>query len=243
VKNTADSEAGSTTKTIPSQSFVSAVTLHGVACPIEGNLNQSVLAAQVPIVMPISGVFHSPDKHTYTLGTASLLGFCVGVDSDIRPHAIIKIEQLSYVGPDGHSQKITVNGYIIDRRDNQEGVMGTKYSEKGKVIAEQAAAAALQAVGGIAQSGATTQTQTPLGGFQAVLNPSQIGTAALGGAFSNAAGSYAQYFKDKAASMFDVIMVPANVPINFVTTDEIQYISYNTAKPANQGDDDEGPGL
>lgn len=223
------------TATIPALSFVRVTLLHGVDCPVQnsplGNAggsgsgtdtNTSGLGgSDMPVVMPIDGKWYGPNKHVYSIGNAFLFGLCTGQEVEGRPTAVVKLERLSYVGPDGVAQYIPINGYVIDRRDHTMGIRGVLESQKGEQIADASKAAAIAALGNLGlQSGSTTSIN-PLGG--AITSITNLGKSAVGSAFSAAATQISTYYANRALQSVDVVSVPSGIPLEIINTQPIVY--------------------
>lgn len=222
-------------KTIPGSSWVHVTDLHGVACPVgnsvtsNNNNGPQALINKVPVTLPIRGDFHGPNGTTYSLGAAHVSGTCVGQESN-RPSAIIKIERLSYVGPDGEPQFIPVNGYLIDRRDNQMGIAGYLDTSSGRDIALSAIAAGFSAAGEIfSDSQFDTSLFTGAGaganaGAARSIDGSNIPQAVAGDAFGAAAGRIADYYAEQANRTIPVVRIRGGLPITMITTAPFEYL-------------------
>lgn len=225
------------TVTVPGNSWVHVTDLHGVACPVaNAPSSQSdgprALLSEVPITLPIKGEFHGPNGTTYPMGSPHVSGTCVGQESN-RPAGIVKIERLSYVGPDGKPQFIPINGYLIDRRDNQMGVAGFLDQASGREIALASFAAGMSAAGEVF-SDSQFNTQIFGGGAQGGLGSarsidgSKIPGAVAGDAFGEAFGRIAEYYDRQAARIIPVVRIQAGLPITMITTTPFQYLTKNS---------------
>lgn len=222
---------GQKTATIPGQSYVRVTLLHGVACPVpnsnlvggSGSAAGALGNDNVPVVMPITGEWHGPNGHIYNIGSANLLGLCTGQETADRNTANVKLERLSYVGPDGVPQDLPVNGYVMDSRDNDMGIACTLESMKGEELADASKAAAIAAVGNVGNQLGQTNQVNPLGGTASVINPGGAVKSAAGSSFAAGANIYAAYWAQKAAQSIDVCAVPSGVPLLIVNIDPIVY--------------------
>lgn len=221
---------------IPGLSFVHVTNLHGVACPVAtSGGGGDPLFESVPIVLPVVGEFRAPNGKTYDLGSPHLYGTCFGSETS-RPAITVKIERLSYVGPDGEEQYIPVNGYLVDRRDNEIGIAGYVDKAGGRELAAAAAAAGLAAAGDVfAQSQGTTTQVTGTGGSGIVqsLPGDAAARAALGRSFGAVANEIAEMYRDAAERLVPVVRVESGLPITFVNTQPIEYLARSGSEVAN----------
>lgn len=218
--------------TVPGNSWVHVTDMHGVACPVgggqSGGKGSGSLLSQVPITLPVEGNFHGPNGTTYRLGSPNISGTCIGQETE-RPTAIIKVERLSYVGPDGTPQYIPINGYLIDRRDNQFGIAGFLDQAHGSEIAKAAAAAGLSAAGDIFSDsqfdttffGGTGGANT---GAASSIQGKDVPAAVLGKSFSATANKIAEAYQKAADRVVPVVRIQAGLPITMITTTPFQYL-------------------
>lgn len=208
---------------IPAYSFTDLTLMHGVSCPVRTSLMEGagIGAQPAPIVMPITGEFRGPQGKRVDIGRPHLLGFCEGVDRQ-RPTALIKVEGLSYVNADGSNLVVPVSGYVIDVRDNDLGVRGTKESVKGAQLALSVVANTASAVGNVFGQSAFDEVETQGGNIRSLLQPGQVGRAAAGSALQGASEELAQIFRKAAEERFDVIHAEGGTPVKFITEETIE---------------------
>lgn len=224
--------------TVPGNSWVHVTDLHGVACPVanasgqRGGDGPRALLSEVPITLPVKGQFHGPNGTTYQMGSPHVSGTCVGQESN-RPAAIVKIERLSYVGPDGKPQFIPINGYLIDRRDNQMGVAGYLDQASGREIALASFAAGMSAAGEVFSD---SQFNTQIFGGGAAggvgsarsIDGGNIPAAVAGDAFGEAFGRIAEFYDRQAARIIPVVRIQAGLPMTMITTTPFEYLAKNS---------------
>ncbi|MBO9471741.1 hypothetical protein J7355_16745 [Endozoicomonas sp. G2_2] len=224
--------------TVPGNSWVHVTDLHGVACPVanasgqRGGDGPRALLSEVPITLPVKGEFHGPNGTTYHMGSPHVSGTCVGQESN-RPAAIVKIERLSYVGPDGKPQFIPINGYLIDRRDNQMGVAGYLDQASGREIALASFAAGMSAAGEVFSD---SQFNTQIFGGGAAggvgsarsIDGGNIPAAVAGDAFGEAFGRIAEFYDRQAARIIPVVRIQAGLPMTMITTTPFEYLAKNS---------------
>lgn len=216
---------GKVAKTIPAISAVEITNLHGAACPVSGGgLGNLGSDGGVPVAFAVTGKFWGPDGKARDLGNAHILGICYGVDTP-RPTAEVKIERLSYVTSDGEQNFVGLQGYLIDRRDNNAGIEGVKESMKGRQLAAYIAARTAE---GLAEGFEENQIdETTAGGTGSVfsrIRQNRGDERAVASGASAGLEGIANYFAERANDSFEVIRFPAGLPINLVTITPTEYL-------------------
>jgi hypothetical protein len=209
--------------TIPATSFVKVTTLFGVNCPIGGQVvgSDSTIPPR-PVVLPVRGIFYGPRGSSFDLGTAHIYGTCAARrtgDSDIG-RAEIKINKISYWDKLGGSQWENASGAIVDERDNALDVAGYIDKVKSANIAKEAAAAAILAYSATLSSKEFVQTVGGLGGSQSALTGDELKAAGAQGVTA-LFKKYADRWENEANSAVDTVLVPAGIPLRFVTDSPI----------------------
>jgi len=214
-------------RTVPALSFVDATLLHGVACPIGGDLvgTDSSIPPRPIIIMLENGEFKGPNGRTVNMGTMHLRGLCSArrtSDSDVG-RAEISIQSLSYWDADGGSQDMAVTGYIVDSRDNEMDVAGLIDKVTYAVLHKEALAAAFSAYATTLSQAEFSTVTTPEGNATRTLT----GDTATAAAASSVAGMFvriAQRFEDEANSAIDTVRLPPGIPLRFYLDTKISVL-------------------
>jgi hypothetical protein len=140
---------------LPAGSFGEATLLTGVFAPISGEA--------MPVLLRLDAALVGPQKSRVPLRGAFLVGKAQGEANSRR--AVVQLETLSAVRPDGGPVETRVNGWVVDE-DGIQGLRGQYVWRADEILALATATGALS--GGaeaLAQKEMTTQV-TPLGGMQ-----------------------------------------------------------------------------
>lgn len=218
------------TRRVPAFSWANVTTLHGVSCPTDTHteiLANIFPAGGLPVIVPIQGVFNGPEGAQHDLRGAHLFGFCFGQEGQ-RPTAYIKIERLSYIGPDGEAKLVNVNGYVADRRDNRAGIAGILETNKVKNVLLSATAGGIAGAAGVSNLGNFNQTQTSDGKILSTLKDGRT-TNALGGSFLDGGlNKTAELIASYGERQISLVHVSASTPVTFYLTQEVEYLDDNT---------------
>ncbi|ULQ48333.1 hypothetical protein JN531_017010 (plasmid) [Flagellatimonas centrodinii] len=208
---------------IPAYSFATLRTLHGVPCPVATGISGSIGGlgtTSAPVVLPLVSSFKGPQGLEFQVPAVHLLGLCEGVDRK-RPTAMVKVEQLSIIDEAGTAHVIEVNGYVVDARDNDLGVRGVKESVKGTQISLALLAAGVGAAGSGIQQGATDTIETAGGNIREVVRGGRLGNLIAGSTIGAGANELVRYFRERGATLFDVISVDAGTELRLIITEPI----------------------
>ena len=207
---------------IAAASFAHITTLHGVDCPVNDSGPSGAVGGQaVPVVLPIEGSFRGPNGSTQDIGSAHLLGKCVGLQNTVKgdkARARIVVDLLSYVDRDGNEQKVPVQGYVVDRRDSSEDVLGRYDSKQGAALAKSAMASAAAAVASLGVANQYTNTTNPSSGSVTSAFTGSLANAALPAVISGIAQRTADFYQKQADSQVPYVHVDAALPLEFVST-------------------------
>lgn len=222
---------------IPAYSFATLRTLHGVPCPVATGLSGSIGGlgtTSAPVVLPLVSSFKGPQGTEFQVPAVHLLGLCEGVDRK-RPTAMIKVEQLSIIDEAGTAHVIEVNGYVVDARDNDLGVRGVKESVKGTQISLALLAAGVSAAGSGIQQGATDTVETSGGNIREVVRSGRLGNLIAGSTIGAGANELVRYFRERGATLFDVISIDAGTELRLIITEPIDLPIGQTAVESIDG--------
>ncbi|TJY57361.1 hypothetical protein E4T66_18315 [Sinimarinibacterium sp. CAU 1509] len=208
---------------VPAYSYADLRTLHGVTCPVRTSATASLGLSDkpAPIVLPVVGPFRGPQGIEIQTGSIHLFGFCEGMDR-LRPTGMIKVEGLSMVRADGSNYTVSINGYVIDARDNDLGVRGVKESVKGRQLAAAMASSMIAAAGDVFNQGSFDTVETQGGNLRQVLKGGKLGSAIGGAAIAAPARELANFFRQYANTLFDVISIEGGTPLKLILEEPIQ---------------------
>lgn len=213
---------------IPAFSFVEAETLHGLDCPIGADLPRTSeanaagatpgAAQPMPVVLPLRGKIRGPNGNVVDLGTAHVMGWCIGkrVDRGEAGRAYIKIESISYWDRKGDPQYLnTISGDVISLRDNHRGIQAPVDEVRRSYLGEQASAAALAAAATQVTQAQFTETRNPEGGVDRVFDGDRA-TALAGQGGAAAFNQIAELLNEEASLAYDVVRVPSGAPVRIL---------------------------
>lgn len=143
---------------IPAGSFGEATLLTGVFAPTSGEA--------LPVLLRLDAALVGPQRARIPLRGAFLVGKAQGDANSSR--AVVQIETLSALGPDGRSLEAKVNGWVADD-DGAQGLRGAYVWHAGEILTLSAATGALSGGADAMAQRETTPQVTPLGGVQAPL--------------------------------------------------------------------------
>lgn len=203
---------------IPAGSFAEATLLTGVYAPTEGGAH--------PVQLRVDLAWVGPNRSRIPLQGAFLIGKAVGEANSLR--AVVQLEKLSYVRPDGEAVEVPVNGYATD----QDGVMGLA-GEYVWRIREAATFAALS--GGIsAAADAAAQRETasqlgPLGGVTSIVT-GDIGKFAAARGASRASDEVGKIITRRLDELVPAIYVPNGKRLTVVLIDGVTLEGVNVSE-------------
>lgn len=138
---------------IPAGSFGEATLLTGVYAPTTGEA--------MPVLMKLEAALMGPSKSRVPIEGAFLVGKAQG-DANSR-RAVVQLETLSVVKPEGQAIESKVNGWVIDR-DGIQGLAGRYVWRAEEIAALAALSGGLSAGSEAAAARETVSAVTPLGG-------------------------------------------------------------------------------
>lgn len=209
--------------TINSDSWVDSRLFHAIHCPIggTGEIAKDAISAikPAPIIIKVEGVFKGANGEINDIGDARLFGYCVGrrtSDSDYG-RATIAISRLTYSNDNGEDYQIEgLTGYILDMRDETEGIRGPIDKVLGANIFNQSLAAFSAAIGGGFSSQQYETTESGVVGATTQVFTGSVVKDALGKGFFNMFQSIQQYWEGLMNTELDRVMVPSGRNIRVV---------------------------
>jgi len=142
---------------IPAGSFGEARLLTGVFAPVSGEA--------MPVLLCLEAALVGPQRSRIPLRGAFLVGKAQGEANSRR--AIVQLETLSAVRPDGGAVEARVNGWVVDE-DGLQGLRGSYVWRADEVLALGALTGALSGGAEAMAQKETTVQLNPLGAVQAV---------------------------------------------------------------------------
>lgn len=206
---------------IPTTSFVAATLLNGADAPTGGQAQSNPL----PIVLQVKNPANLPNGHKANIKNCRFLAAAWGDLSSERMFA--RIETLSCV-INGKSYEMPAKGYIVGE-DGKTGMRGRLVSKKGKLLGLSFLSGVVSATGSVASSiGSTT---TAIGGLStSTVRGSDAARSALGGGVSEGSNTLAEYYREQAESLFDVIEIDAGRAPEVLITSPIAFPAGVTLK-------------
>lgn len=199
---------------IPPTTFVRALILNGADVPTGGQAQSNPL----PITLQVTDVANLPNKYKVNLKDCRFLAAGWGDLSSER--MLGRVESMSCI-INGKATVMPVRGYLIGE-DGKAGVRGRLVSKRGQILANSLLAGIATSTGEVISGTANTVTTTALGTTK-VVDPDQVGRAALGGGLSGTARSLAEYYMKQADLLYPVIETDAGRVIEVLITDGVSF--------------------
>lgn len=198
---------------IPTTSFVAATLLNGADAPTGGQAQSNPL----PLVLQVRNPANLPNGHKADIKNCRFLAAAYGDLSSERMFA--RLESLSCV-INGKSYEMPAKGYIIGE-DGKTGMRGRLVSKKGKTLGLSFLAGVVSATGSVAQNvGSTSAT---IGGINTRVSGSDAARAGISGGINEGANTLAEYYREQAERLFDVIEVDAGRSPEVLITSPIEF--------------------
>lgn len=199
---------------IPTTSFVVTTLLNGADAPTGGQAQSNPL----PIVLQVKNPANLPNGHKANIKNCRFLAAAWGDLSSERMFA--RIETLSCV-INGKSYEMPAKGYLVGE-DGKTGMRGRVVSKKGKLLGMSFLAGVVNATGSVASAIGTTQTS--IGGLSAsTVRGSDAARAGIAGGVSEGSNTLAEYYREQAERLFDVIEVDAGRQPEVLITSPISF--------------------
>lgn len=193
---------------------VDITNLHGADCPVGGSLVKDAINEKVPVTMVVQGQLRGANGESLDLGNVHVIGYCVGQSNSGR--ARIKVQYLSYWGPDGKEQFIEIEGYVTDKRDNGMDVAGIYNSSRTESILMASGAEGLKAMSDIYSASQFTNTVSSEGNRTSTFT-GDAGQAAGSAFASGSLDRLSDMLVADAEGKMDYISIPAGVPMQLNT--------------------------
>lgn len=199
---------------IPTASFVAATLLNGADAPTGGQGQGNPL----PIVLQVKNPANLPNGYKANIKNCRFLAAAWGDLSSERMFA--RIETLSCI-INGKSYEMPAKGYLVGE-DGKTGMRGRIVSKKGKLLGMSFLSGVVSATGSVASS--IGSTQTSIGGLStSTVRGSDAARAAIGGGISEGSNTLAEYYREQAERLFDVIEVDAGRAPEVLITSPIEF--------------------
>lgn len=160
---------------VPAGSFGEATLLTGVFAPTTGEA--------LPVLLRLDAALVGPQRSRVPLAGAFLVGKAQG-DANSR-RAVVQLETLSAVRPDGRPSETRVNGWVVDD-DGVQGLRGHYVWRAEEILTLSALTGGLSGGAEAAAQRETTLQATPLGGLQGAVTGDPVrfaGARAVSSAF------------------------------------------------------------
>ncbi len=207
-------------------SFMAATLLSGLDAPTSGEGKGS----PIPVIIRVQDVAVLPNAVKAQLKGCFIIAEGTGSLSDERGH--LRLVSLSCLAKDGKAvvdQK--VKGFVVDS-DGKIGLGGKVVQKMGSLIARSLIAGILQGLGTGMQQ-ATSSVQLSPAGSLTQINPSQVGTYALGAGIATSAGEVSKFYLTMAQSLFPVIEIPGDKAITVVISEGVDLEIKNMCNRSN----------
>jgi len=161
---------------LPAGSFGEATLLTGVFAPVSGE--------PLPVLMKLDAALIGPQRSRVPIRDAFLVGKAQGDANSKR--AVIQLELLSVIRPDGTPLEVKTNGWATDD-DGIQGLRGDYVWRADEVLALSALTGGLSGGAEALAQRETVSQVTPLGGSQSAVTGDPLrfaGFKSLGSAFS-----------------------------------------------------------
>jgi len=181
---------------IPAGSFGEATLLTGAFAPTTGE--------PLPVLLRLEAALVGPQRTRVPIRGAFLVGKAQGDANSAR--AVIQLDTVSLVRPDGRAIDAKVNGWVSDA-DGVQGVRGTYVWRASEIAALAATAGALGAAADATAARETLVQSTPLGGATAAVTGDPLRYAGF-----RAAGGAAEKIAEIVARRLQEITPAVHVP-------------------------------
>ncbi len=216
---------------IPAGSFAEGTLLTGVYAPTEGGAH--------PVGMRMDFAWVGPNRSRIPIRGTFLVGKAQGDANSTR--AIIQLDRLSYVGKDGRTIEVPVNGYVAD----EDGVMGLAGQYVWRIQAAATLAAVTGGLSAAADAAAQRETATqinPLGGSSTIVT-GDIGKFALARGASRAADEVGKIITRRLDEIVPAIYVPNGKRLTFVLIDGVTLEGLQVSEVKNESSKNPYAGL
>lgn len=200
---------------IPATAFVRVFMMNGVDAPTGGEAQHDPL----PVFLQVLDPANLPNSRKLDITECRILTQAYGDVSSERTH--MRGETLDCILRNGRTVEMTIKGSVIGE-DGKEGVRGRLVSKAGSALAMSVLAGISSGIGQAFNQSANTLSTTALGATS-IVNPSQVGRAAIGSGVSQGADSLKQYYIRAAEKLFPVIETDGGRVVEFAVTKGADY--------------------
>ncbi|QKM57786.1 TrbI/VirB10 family protein [Burkholderia glumae] len=200
---------------IPATSFVRVFMLNGVDAPTGGEAQHDPL----PVFLQVLDPANLPNGRKLDIRECRILSSAWGDVSSERTH--MHGVTLDCILKSGRTVEMAIKGNVIGE-DGKEGVRGRLVSKAGSALAMSVLAGISQGIGQAFNESSNTLSTTALGATS-IINPSQIGRAAIGSGVAGGADSLKQYYIRAAEKLFPVIETDGGRVVEFAVTMGAEY--------------------
>ncbi len=210
---------------VPAGSFGDATLLTGVFAPISGEA--------MPVLLRLDAALVGPQRSRVPLRGAFLVGKAQG-DANSR-RAVVQLETLSAVRPDGGSIETKVNGWAVDD-DGVQGLRGRYVWRADEILALASASGALSGGAEALAQRETIVQATPLGGLQGTVTGDPLkyaGLRSLSAAFGRLGEAVGQRLNEIAPAIH--VSNDRRVTVAFISGATLEGYEPPPAPPPHEG--------
>jgi conjugal transfer pilus assembly protein TraB len=200
---------------IPGSSFVRVFMMNGVDAPTGGEAQHDPL----PVFLQVLDPANLPNSRKLDITECRILTQAYGDVSSERTH--MRGETLDCILKNGRTVEMPIKGNVMGE-DGKEGVRGRLVSKAGSALAMSVFAGISSGIGQAFNQSANTLSNTALGSTS-IINPSQVGRAAIGSGVSGGADALKQYYIRTAEKLFPVIETDGGRIVEFAVTKGAEY--------------------
>ncbi len=200
---------------IPATSFVRVFMMNGVDAPTGGEAQHDPL----PVFLQVLDAANLPNSRKLDITECRILTQAYGDVSSERTH--MRGETLDCILKNGRTIEMAIKGNVMGE-DGKEGVRGRLVSKAGSALAMSVLAGISSGIGQAFNQSANTLSNTALGSTS-IINPSQVGRAAIGSGVSGGADALKQYYIRTAEKLFPVIETDGGRVVEFAVTKGAEY--------------------
>ncbi|WP_175971919.1 TrbI/VirB10 family protein [Burkholderia sp. BCC0322] len=200
---------------IPATSFVRVFMMNGVDAPTGGEAQHDPL----PVFLQVLDAANLPNSRKLDIKECRILTQAYGDVSSERTH--MRGETIDCILKNGRTIEMPIKGNVMGE-DGHEGVRGRLVSKAGSALAMSVLAGISSGIGQAFNQSANTLSNTALGSTS-IINPSQVGRAAIGSGVSGGADALKQYYIRTAEKLFPVIETDGGRVVEFAVTKGAEY--------------------
>ncbi len=200
---------------IPATSFVRVFMMNGVDAPTGGQAQHDPLHVYLQVLDPAN----LPNSRQLDISECRIVTSAFGDVSSER--TMMRGETLACILNSGRTIEMDIKGNVIGE-DGKEGVRGRLVSKSGSALAMSVFAGISSGIGQAFSQSANTLNTTALG-TTSIIDPSQVGRAAVGSGIAQGADSLKQYYIRAAEKLFPVIETDGGRVVEFAVSKGAEY--------------------